>query len=218
MDFEQYIKRMKTSLEDMEASQQYDISYTIYPPATEIEEFEETIREEHGIDWFRFWQPFKEFYQVTMGVTFRWSYRHLTNQRYITSGASNLNLLFVLYEPEEQITGEFNLYEGYRIFDFVGGDEYVLDGNYVAVLFVEGREEPDFYYYSFDTELYHKMSICFFEYMSLLLECRGLYMWQEFFVEDDRFPIDRELANLFLADLELLFPDADSSLFRERLK
>ena len=62
------------------------------------------------------------------------------------------------------------------------------------------------------------MSIGFVEYMSLLLECRGLYMWQEFFVEDDRFPIDRDLANLFLADLELLFPDADSSKFRVRLK
>ncbi|WP_445246506.1 hypothetical protein [Microcoleus sp. OTE_8_concoct_300] len=44
------------------------------------------------------------------------------------------------------------------------------------------------------------MSIGFVEYMNLLLECRGLYMWQEFLVKDERFPFDRKLAELFLAD------------------
>jgi len=66
--------------------------------------------------------------------------------------------------------------------------------------------------------MYHKMSIGFIEYMNLLLECRGLYMWQDFFLQDECFPFDRELANQFVADLELLFPDADSSKFREKLK
>jgi hypothetical protein len=169
---------MEATLEKMEASGQYDISYIIYPPMTDIEDFEEIIREEHGIDGFHVWLPLKEFYQVTMSVTFTWVYRHRTNECYFTSGVSNLSLISVIYEPEEQITGEFNLYKGYKIFDFVGGNKYVLDGNYVAVQFVEGREEPDFYYDSFDTEMYYKMSIDFGEYMNLLLKCRGLYMWQ----------------------------------------
>ncbi|WP_445246507.1 hypothetical protein [Microcoleus sp. OTE_8_concoct_300] len=139
MDFEEYIKRMKATLEKMEASGPYDISYIIYPPMTDIEDFEEII-EEHGIDGFHLGLPLKEFYQLTMSVTFTWVYRHRTNECYFTGGVSNLSLISVIYEPEERITGEFNLYKGYRIFYFVRVNEYVLDGNYVAGLFVEGRE------------------------------------------------------------------------------
>jgi hypothetical protein len=62
------------------------------------------------------------------------------------------------------------------------------------------------------------MSIGFVEYMNLLLECRGLYTWQEFFLADENFPTNYDIANEFLADLELFFPDADSSKYRDRLK
>jgi hypothetical protein len=218
MDFEQYIKKMNSTLGQMEASGQYDISYTIFPPEIYMDDFEEFIRDELGIEGFHFWQAFKEFYKVTFRFTFRWSYRHRTNYGHSKWGASNISIISLIYEPEEQIGEEFNLYEGYRVFDFVEGEEYWLDGNYVAVHFVEGREEPDFYYYSCDTEMYHKMSIGFLEYMSLLLACRGLYGWQYFFLLDENFPVEYDRANQFLADLELLFPDADSSKYRERLK
>jgi hypothetical protein len=218
MDFEQYIKKMNSTLGQMEASGQYDISYTIFPPNIYMDDFEEIIRDELGIDGFHFWQPFKEFYKVASRFTFSWEYRHRTTYEYQTWGASNLTIISLIYEPEEQIGEEFNLYEGYRVFDYVAGEQYWLDGNYVAVHFVEGREEPDFYYYSCDTEMYHKMSIGFLEYMSLLLDCRGLYGWQDFFLLDENFPVKYDRANQFLADLELLFPDADSSKYRERLK
>lgn len=212
MNFEQYIDVFELIMQKMKTSQKYQMNYKFYPATKEIDEFEEIISEQHNLNGFCIWDIFKQFYQVTMGFSFTWMYQGITNPNYLTTGSSNIQVIYGIYEPEEQIGGNFNLYEGYRIFDLIE------DENHVAVKFVEGKEEPDFYYYSFDTEIYYKMSVGFLEYISLLLECRGLYTWQEFFVEDERFPFDHELANQFVADLELLFPDADSSRFRIKLK
>jgi len=212
MNFEQYINTFKLIMQEMTTSQQYEINYNFYPGSEEINIFEEIISEEHNLNGFRIWDTFKQFYQVTMGFEFTWVYRDRTNKKYLTMGSSNIQLIYEIYEPEEQIGGSFNLYEGYRIID------RIQDENHIAVKFIEGREEPALYYYSLDTEMYHKMSLGFVEYMNLLLESRGLYQWQEFFIADTNFPINYDRANQFVADLELLFPDADSSKYRERLK
>ncbi|AFZ26461.1 hypothetical protein Cylst_4370 [Cylindrospermum stagnale PCC 7417] len=217
MNFEQYIQKMQLIFREMEVSEQYDLSYEISRPATDIGEFEEIIAEEHGIDGFHIWEPFKKFYQVTSGFTFRWRYLNSTNENYSTNGMANINLIFLIYEPEEQISGEFNLFAGYRILDFIGDEELEKD-NYVAVKFFDDRDEPDLYYYSIDTDSYYKMSIGFEEYMNLLLECRALYPWQELFISDKNFILDSNRIQQFLADIIFLFPDIDISKFCQNIK
>jgi hypothetical protein len=47
-----------------------------------------------------------------MGFSFTWMYRGLTNENYLTTGSSNIQVIYEIYEPEEQIGEIFNLYEG----------------------------------------------------------------------------------------------------------
>ena len=114
---------------------------------------------------------------------------------------------------DEWVEQPFKLYGEYRIFDRIT----MQNDNHVAVKFSFDREAPNFYYYSFETKSYYRMSIVFDEYLELLLQTRGLRPWQEFFIDDSNFQLDLARAEQFIKDLELLFPEVDKTIFESQL-
>lgn len=232
MNYQQYIEQLKTKLLEFSASPQYELLlYDIGHPQTietilEEEDFLATERE--VIEDFKIWEPFKKFYQSAMWINFIWTYLGQDpNSLHTPYGASIIHSINSVYEgweiyiPEENRTmyddewveKPFKLYGEYRIFDRITME----NENHVAVKFSFDREAPNFYYYSFETKSYYRMSIGFDEYLELLLQTRGLNPWQEFFIDDSNFQLDLARAEQFIKDLELLFPEVDKTIFESQL-
>lgn len=210
MDFEQYFNDMKSVIKNMEDSRKFELTYTIQRPALveDIREMEDKISAEEGMERFRISTPIKKLYQAANGFRLRWTYIYLTDEDYITCGNTDISSIYAIFDPEDELGKPHKLlYKKYRLFDWIG------DNNHVALKFLKEREEPKLYYYAKNTNSYYKMSIDFTEYLSLMLEARALYPWQEFFIADRNFKIDQHIAQKFLFDLELLFSDADLSRF-----
>ena len=234
MNYQKYIEQLKTKLLEFADSPQYDlVLYDIGSPYTieAILEDEKFIATEYeGMENFKVWEPFKEFYQSAMWINFVWRYlgQH-SNSLQNPCGASQTYSIIGLYDPEdiyipeqnrtiyrcedEWIEQPFKLYGEYRIFDRIT----MTNENHVAVKFLRNQDAPIFYYYTFKTKSYYRMSIGFDEYLELLLQTRGLSPWQEFFIDDSNFRIDMARAEQFLEDLELLFPEVDKTIFESQL-
>lgn len=211
MNFEQYVSNLKSKIEKMEASQEYELKYEIYPPAIaeDLQEMEDEILAEEGMEGFQIWHPLRQFYQVANGFKLSWQYLGNPEKNRITAGTARIALIYAIYDPEDEMGQPFNLlYRNYRLFDWIGVESHV------SLKFYPGKPEPELYYYTKDTDSYHLMSVNFIEYMDLLLQTMGLYPWQEFFIADNEFTLEKNKADKFIADLEILFPDADIAKFR----
>jgi hypothetical protein len=234
MNYQQYIEQLKTKILEFSASPQYELLfYDIGKPQTMetiLEEEDFLATECEVIEDFKIWEPFKKFYQSAMWINFIWRYLGQDpNSLHIPYGASSIHSINSVYEageiyiPEENRTiyrpddewveQPFKLYGEYRIFDRITME----NENHVAVKFSFDRESPKFYYYTFTTKSYYKMSISFDEYLELLLQTRGLKPWQEFFIDDSNFKLDPIRGEQFLRDLELLFPEVDRTIFENQL-
>ena len=234
INYQQYIEQLKTKVFKFSASEQYELLfYDIGKPQTlktilEYEDF--LVTECEVIEDFKIWEPFKKFYQSAMWINFRWIYLEQDpNSLHTPYGASSIHSIHAVYEPgeiyipeenrsvysvdEDWVEQPFKLYGEYRIFDRIT----MKNENHVAVKFSFDREAPKFYYYSFETKSYYRMSIGFDEYLDLLLQTRGLRPWQEFFIDDSNFKIDLARAEQFLNDLKQLFPEVDKTIFESQL-
>jgi hypothetical protein len=234
INYQQYIEQLKTKVLEFSASEQYELLlYDIGEPQTleTILEYEESLATEREvIEDFKIWEPFKKFYQSAMWINFRWIYlEQEPNSLHTPYGASRIYSINSVYDPgeiyipeenrtiyrvdDEWVQQPFKLYGEYRIFDRIT----MQNENHVAVNFSFDREAPNFYYYSFETKSYYRMSIVFDEYLELLLQTRGLSPWQEFFIDDSNFQLDLARAEQFIKDLELLFPEVDKTIFESQL-
>jgi len=236
MNYHKYIEQLKKQLLDIQASPQYYLVHCdIARPYTREEVLEDTegfiSSEYEGMENFKVWESFKDFYQQAAGwINFGWVYlgQH-SNPFQNPSGGSNIYTLVNVYDPdeiyipeenrsiyitiEERLSQPFKLYNEYKIFDRIA----IENETHVAVKFLRNQEAPIFYYYILETKSYYRMSIGFDEYLELLLQTRGLSPWQEFFIDDINFRLDRACGEQFLKDLELLFPEIDRTIFENQL-
>lgn len=219
----------------MQASEEYNLvhcyigrPYSIEEVLEDTEEFIATQYE--GMEDFKVWEPFKKFYQAAGWINFGWVYlgEH-SNPLQNPCGASKIYKLIDVYDPEEiyyfsenrsvyvpqqeRMNQPLKLYNEYRIFDRIAIEEET----HVAIKFLRNQEAPIFYYYTLKNNSYYRMSVGFEEYLELLLQTMGLGPWQEFFIDDRNFSIDRAEAEQFLEDLELLFPEVDRTIFESQL-
>ena len=236
MNYHKYIEQLKKQLLNIQASPQYylfncDISRP-YAREEILEDIEEFMSIEYrGMEDFKVWESFKEFYLAAGWINFGWVYlgQH-SNPFQNPCGASNIYTLVDLYDPDEIYMPEenrtidifieekmnqqpFKLYNEYRIFDRIASE----NETHVAIKFLRNQEAPIFYYYILETKSYYKMSIGFDEYLKLLLQTRGLAPWQEFFIDDINYRFDLAYGEQFLKDLELLFPEVDRTIFENQL-
>jgi hypothetical protein len=235
MNYQNYVEQLKTQLLKIQDSPLYDLVHCEIGRPQTIEEIledtEEFISTQYdGMEEFQVWEPFKNFYQYASWIDFGWIYlgQH-SNSFHNPCGASNIYSVLSIYEPFEVYIPEenrtiyvseleranqpFKLYDEYRVFDRIAREEET----HVAVKFLKNQEKPIFYYYTFPTNSYYRMSICFDEYLELLLQTMGLGPWQELFIDDTNFRIDIAYAEQFIEDLELLFPEVDRTIFESQL-
>jgi len=224
MNYQKYIEQLKAQLLALQASPEYELvgcdlgrPQTIEDLLDDTEEFIST--QYTGMENFKVWEPFKEFYQAAFWVKFVWIYLgEIPNPLKNIFSGSEIYSILQIYDPEaiysaeenrmvyipenERLNQPYKLYDEYRMFDRI----FLDSDRHVAVKFFRNQEAPTFYYYTLDTKSYYKMSIGFGEYLELLLQTRGLYYWQEFFVEDSNFRININRSKRFIETLEKLFP------------
>ena len=216
MNFKKYLETLSKKIEEMESSGEFEIKYRIYPPAfvEDIEEMEKEISEEKGMENFKVWNTFKNFYLVTGGFYFGWRYAKYPEGNpdpdKITTGTTDISVIYSIYDPENEIGQPFKqLYEKYRLFDWIGEDSQVF------FKFDRDIQKPKLYYYNRDYgDKYYLMSIGFVEYMEILIELMGLYTWQECFIQDSSFVRNKNQERLFSSGLKMLFPNTDISKFQ----
>jgi hypothetical protein len=210
MDYEKYVHDLTQQLQMMEHSDMFKAYPKRYLPVNtdDVEEMEKEIAEE--IEGFRIWEPIKRFFQHVVGAGFEWGWQYLghTDPNRITCGTARISMIYQIYDPEDEIGQPFDLlYKNYRLLDRIGEESCV------SLKFHKGKEEPYLYYYLKETDQYYPMSIGIIEYFELLLQTMGMYPWQEFFIADNDFKGDTQRQDQFLSDMELLFPQAETSLF-----
>lgn len=213
MDFQTYIHNLREKIIALEESNQFLLKYRINPPAFEedIQDMEEEISTEENMEDFKVWEPIRQFYQVANGFELSWQYLGHEDESRITCGSAKIPVINAIFEPEEKIGQPFSLiYQETRLFDWIGTESNV------NLKFSSQKKSPDLLYFTSRTKSCHLLSIEFPEYLNFLLQTRGLYPWQEFFIDDENFKRDPGEAQQFLSDLELLFPDVDKSNFMKR--
>lgn len=208
-----YAERLRAQMEEMERSGRFQLKYEIEPPATEadLDELAELIAGKEGMEGFRIEGAVREFYRAVDGLQWSWSFKGSHPGMPVMAGNANVINSTELYLPDEIIGQPYSLYGDYRLFDWLGTHWHV------AARFERGQAEPRLYYRD-ESEEYFELSLDFNTYLETLLQVRALFPWQEFFVVDPRFNFNLESGIAFVARLELLFPEVDSSPFRKRLE
>ena len=245
MNYQNYVEQLSKNLLKFQASGQYypvnidigssqtieeilrDLEECINPSYKKIADLQ--VFEGEGTQDFQIWEPFQEFYQAAAWIDFDWRYIGHSDLTDPPCGASDIYTILSLYAPfefyipeenrmidvldNEMLNQPFKLSDEYRTFDRIGLD----NDTHVAVKFLSNQEEPRLYYYTLKTKSYYKMSISFDEYLELLLQTRGVYSWQKFFIDDSNFRLDLARAEQVIKDLELLFPEVDRTIFESQL-
>lgn len=144
--------------------------------------------------------PLLEFYRRHDGLTLRWEYAQLTHPDYITAGNTSIAEIGELIEGLNQSPNDL------IVFDAISDLRQVM----IRV----GPGGLVFRYLDKDTGTDHPFEMDFARYFRLLDECRALRPWQELLVPS--FKLAPVLRKKFIADLKLLFDDANPSLFDPR--
>lgn len=208
MDFTLYAERLKALGRALQQNPEFKTAFKVSPPLSEedFDYFEEELAGQ-GLEGFRIWPVFKDFFGVLDGFVLQWEYLgRLPADTKVAS--AQIALLPSILQPEEQMHDPVSrLYDEARVLDDVSSKDAVV------LRFSRERAEPELQYLSAVTGKYHRLSVGFEAYMEMLLEARALYRWQSFFVDDPAFPFTPEQAEKFRTSLKTLFPEADVSKF-----
>ncbi len=213
MIFAHFVDTLNTYADAMRRSDHYElVRYKVYPPVhpDDITEMEHDLSCADDMSGFHVADTVSQFYQVANGLRFVWVYHGYQVDGYEPVGNTNISLLSDIYEPTDSLNDPLPytlLYEQYRLFDWTGDKEQVV------MEFSRGKEEPELYYHCAEDNSYHRLALDITTYMDLLLQTRGLYPWQQFFVADDNFHVDEKRAQRFFVNLARLFPDVDATRF-----
>lgn len=137
---------------------------------------------------------FNEFFAKHDGFRFRWTYKKLTHPDYITGGGFEIFSFDKIIEQLKQNKKKI-------VFDLMN------DINY-SVFAVRTNKVILFYYDKYDKK-YYPMKLDVGSYFDLLQKTKGLYPWQEFFINSS---VNRPVSPLkekFYVDLKLICPDSE---------
>ncbi len=182
-----------------------------YPPKPDeaIGRLEEYVAGHQGGPSFRVPPLMRPFYRVSGGWLLDWVCESPSPvDGRPPTGYSRLSSLTQICLPTDEDEQEVPLYEGYHRLDEAGG------GQEVALQFHRGVDEPALYLHDVPSDLYHPLALDVPAYIDLLLQCRALQPWQQFFITTPGFRVADETARAFFDSLARLFPDADPAPFR----
>jgi len=211
-----YIAVLHRQIEAMRQCGQFDLWVEMNPGAEDdrVAELENDIQGEAGMEGFHVLGAMRTIFQSANGFLFYWASRTDVDGPGIAKGYSAISGLARIYWPPDGSSLPYDsLYERYTIFDRTDPQQQ----SHVALRFSRDREEPEFYYYTQQSDTYWRLALDFADYMDLLLQTRAMVGWQEFFVAGDAPPLDRDGAERFIRRLGRLFPDADLARFRRAL-
>jgi len=201
-----------TSIESMRYTPPYNVrAWYPYPPKSDeaMDRLEGYVAGHQGGPGFRVPPLMRPFYRVSDGWLLDWVYDSPSPvDGRPPTGYSRLSGLVDFCLPTDEDEQEAPLYEGYHQFDEAGG------GQEVALQFRRGVDEPALYYHEAPSDTYHPLDLDFPTYIDLLLQCRALFPWQQFFITTPGFRIDEPTERAFFDNLARLFPDADPARFR----
>lgn len=211
MNFRQYFDRIAALGRTLQSDSRFRATFESYPPFSDADfrDLEQALADE-GLKDFHIWKTFQEFYSVVDGFILQWEYVG-SEPLACRTGSARIAMIPQIYMPEDLPSGSAaRLFDEPRVLDAVSPDDFV------AVRFYRDRDAPGLHYFSDKTRKYHRLSLDFEGYLSMLLESRATYEWQHFFVDDPAFPRSPENAERFQNSLKHLFPDANASLFSFR--
>ncbi len=176
-----------------------------------LRELEEYVAQRQGIPGFRIPPSMRALYALVGGWELSWVYQVPSGQP--PFGHSILVHPLDLFSPADDhgpYGGEDNMpYDAnYRLLDRITAEDEVM------LQFRRGVDEPAFYYHEAPSDTYHPLDLDVPTYIDLLLQCRALYPWQQFFIATPGFRVDDKTARAFFDSLARLFPDADPARFR----
>lgn len=213
MDAQNYINQIHELASRLESDGRFKVVFEAYPPmrAGNLEDMENQIKSEPGMEGFEILAPFREFYLMTNGFRLRWQYLGHDDPQRITTGSTRIVSPIELYQPDEEEGEPFSLmYERLRIFDDMGE----LDN--VAMQHYRNSASPKLLYKCQDIEGVHELGLDFNSYLELMLQARAMYRWQQFFIVDEIFRPLPEVEEQFRSDMMLLFPEVDLSPFTSK--
>jgi len=211
MNVKTYVTTLQAQVDDMRQSGRYDdVTFEIYNsmPEGSIEEMENDVAEQEGIPDFRVPDRIKAFYRVANGFKLGWVYVEDTVAGRQPVGTADIASLPELYVPLDEAERPIHYDDGYRTFDNMDVDEQVV------LKFHRSVDEPEFYYHLPKLGAYYRLALDFSTYLDLLLQTKGLYPWQHFFIDDPAFRRDEWAERAFFEILPRLFPDADIARFQ----
>jgi len=151
----------------------------------------------------------RPFYQVVARWELSWIYHEPSRlDGLLPMGQSFLTGPDDLYDVVDADAGDLTYGEGYHLFDIIDNEREVM------LRFHRGSDQPTLYYRHVPSDTYHPLDLDVPTYIDLLLQCRALSPWQEFFITTRGFRIDDKTARAFFDSLARLFPDADPARFR----
>jgi len=211
MDYKAYVAAFRDQVDAMRRSGQYYIpTFEMYGPMRDksIEEMEEYVAEQEGVSAFRVPERIRSLYRATSGFELSWALQEGAIAGRKPVGTTNIMGLPELYAPLDEAEKPIHYDDGYRTFDRMGDDEQVV------LKFHRDVDEPEFYYHLPELKAYYQLALDFPTYLDLLLQTKGLYPWQHFFIDDPIFRHDEQSERAFFETLPRLFPDADVARFQ----
>ena len=215
--FETYTTRLRATLAQLAGHQMRSLNYKLADQGLRIayiDEFEEdvaaAVQREEQLENLRIPQVIRDLGAQVGDFLFRWQYPPVCDK--VVWGSAGVVSLYAMYAPfDEQLREEdpqpLNLFGSYNVFDLMSQDHYV------ATKFERGRPEPVLYYFTAETDTHYRLHLNLEQYLEALLETRGLFPWQELFVDDERFQPSEARIHLLRCQLHELFPDANLRRF-----
>ena len=193
-----------------------DISFQ-YVPKPKLEQ----INKIENLIKFQIPEEYLSFYQKTNGITVNWSYRDHSNCSHLICGNFSIPVLERLFG-----ISVYNYKDGKFQNDLIyttniSSDKEIdlkslmlLDnlnyGNFVVIK--EVNNQPKLYLLLYCNQLY-PLKIKLEEYLDYLLQTRGMYLWQQYFIEDDFLKDGPIVPDEFHTNMAHLFPDVDLKQF-----
>ena len=208
MDFRQFIDRVASLGTALQRDARFKAVFELHRPfpATDFDDLEQALADD-GLSGYHIQQIFRDSYGVANGLLLQWQYLP-GGSLAVTTASARIAIAPAVFLPENLPPHQASrLFDEPRVWDAVGPDDHV------ALRFHRDRESPDLLYFADVTSAYHPLTLNLETYLETLLEARAMYRWQQFFVDDSRFPLSRERAEGFRVSLKAIFPEADAARF-----
>lgn len=174
----------------------------------------EALQREEGRSAFQLPPNLRDFGLSVDGFQCAWSLDPISGRvcGRAVKGSMAITSLSQIYAPfDEQWDDDdpqpLDLTQQFYPFDMMHVDYYV------TTRFADSTQEPLLYYFTSESHQYYRLRLSFVQYLEAVLHTRGIFRWQELFVDDERFQPDLDYLDLLRCQIAQLFPDADLTQF-----